>query len=108
MLFEIILAIWGCMAELDPSCTREVFDMTNAASTWVGLVAGVGIGAIITWWIYYRQKKISVTQDKMLKNMDNILELIKSHQLKNEDHQNKVLDQILSLNERIDSILDKK
>lgn len=47
MLFEIILAIWGCMAELDPSCTRDVFDMTNAASTWVGLVAGVGIGAII-------------------------------------------------------------
>ena len=52
MLFEVILAFWGCMSELDPSCTREVFDMTNTASTWVGLSAG---GGVITWWVYYRQ-----------------------------------------------------
>jgi hypothetical protein len=51
MLFEEILAFWGCMSELDPSCTREMFDMTNAASTWVGLIAGVGIGSVITWWV---------------------------------------------------------
>lgn len=108
MLLEVILAIWGCMAELDPSCTREVYDMTNAASTWVGLVAGVGIGAIITWWIYYRQKKISIKQDEMLQNMDEMLKIIKSHQLQNEKHQNKVLDQILRLNERIDSMLEKR
>lgn len=44
MLFEVILAFWVCMSELDPSCTRDVFDMTNAANTWVGLIAVAGIG----------------------------------------------------------------
>ena len=99
MLFEVILAFWGCMSELDPSCTREVFDMTNAASTWVGLIAGVGIGSVITWWVYYRQKKIAEKQDHVL-----------VHMLKLErrmiDMERRISEKILSPDKKIDSSLE--
>ena len=74
MLFEVILAFWGCMSELDQSCTREVFDMTNAASTWVGLILGLVLGGVITWWVYYRQKKISRQQDELLDKVKELAE----------------------------------
>ena len=45
MLFEVVLGFWGCMPELVPSCSKETFDMTNNSSTWVGLIAGLAIGA---------------------------------------------------------------
>ena len=40
-------------------CTKDA-DISNAASTWVGLAAGIIIGAIITWWVYNRQKKLPI------------------------------------------------
>jgi hypothetical protein len=96
----MILAMWGCMAELDPECKREIFDMTNAASTWVGLIAGVGIGAAITWWIYYRQKKISDKQDHLIKHMvkleDKILNL-----------EQNMLEKVTKLSDKIDSTREK-
>jgi len=70
-------------------CDRSA-DISNAGSTWVGLVAGIIIGTIITWWVYNRQKKTSDIQDKLLKQVVAL--------------ENK----ILSLEEKIESILEKR
>jgi len=78
----VILAIWGCVAELDLSCTGYVYALSNSASTWVDLVGGVGIGAVMIWSIHYRQKIVSIKQDGWVENMDEILKMIKS-QLQN-------------------------
>ena len=51
------------MPELVPIGSKETFDMTNNSSTWVDLIAGLAIGAVISWWIYNRQKKTSKKQD---------------------------------------------
>lgn len=69
-------------------CDRNA-DISNAGSTWFGLAAGIIIGAIITWWVYNRQKKTSDIQDKLLKQVVAL--------------ENK----ILSLEEKIESILEK-
>jgi Na+/glutamate symporter len=106
MMFEI-LAIWGCMQELTIDC----HDMTNASSTYLGIVGGAIIGLIVAWWVYNRQKKTSDKQDEGLRH---IRELQESHektlesirQLQN--HQEKILNQILDLDKKIDSILEKK
>jgi hypothetical protein len=78
----VILAIWGCVAELELSFTGYVYPLSNSASTWVDLVEGVGIGAVMIWSIHYRQKKVSIKQDGWVENMDEILKMIKS-QLQN-------------------------
>ncbi len=70
-------------------CDRNA-DISNAGSTWVGLAAGMIIGAIITWWVYNRQKKTSEMQDKLLEQIVTL--------------ENK----ILSLEEKIESILEKR
>ena len=36
------------------------------ARMWVGIPIGALIGLVITWWVYYRQKKISDKQEKVL------------------------------------------
>jgi len=98
-MFEI-LAIWGCLPEWNSTayeCLKEVHDMSNAASTWVGLIAGVLIGGAITWWIYNRQKKTSNKQDEVLKHIEEL-----------EERNENILEKILALDEKIDSILEKK
>jgi gas vesicle protein len=65
-----ILAIWGCIPELTKNCV----DMTNSSSTYLGIVGGAAIGAVITWWIYNRQKKTSRKQDYILERIENIKE----------------------------------
>ena len=82
---------------LGGDCTTAQYDMSNAASTWVGLFAGVIIGAIITWWIYNRQKKTSEKQDEVIK-----------HILHLEERNKSMLEKIYRLEEKIDSILEKK
>jgi Na+/glutamate symporter len=62
MIYQIMLAIWGCMPEL----TKDCVDMTNASSTYLGIIIGAIIGGIITWWVYNRQNKTSKLQDKTL------------------------------------------
>jgi hypothetical protein len=61
--------IWGCMHEFNSTAYICTNDISNASSTWVGLIAGVGIGSVITWWVYYRQKKIAEKQDHALAHM---------------------------------------
>ena len=49
--------------------------MTNASSTYLGIVIGALIGVIISWWIYYRQKKTSEKQDEVIKKIADLEEL---------------------------------
>ena len=48
-----ILAFWGCVVELDKTCSIKD-DMTNASSTYLGIAVGAAIGIAISWWIYNR------------------------------------------------------
>ena len=114
MLWLPILAIWGCMPEL----TKDCVDMTNASSTYLGIVAGVAVGALISWWIYNRQKKTTSIQDDILKRIEKIeenngkilahLETFAKHHdivLKKIVHMNEV---ILDLSRRIEPSHEKK
>src|SRR5215469_8343439 len=65
-----ILAIWGCMPEL----TKDCVDMTNSSSTYLGIAGGAVIGAVISWWIYNRQKKTSKTQEEILQRIEKLEE----------------------------------
>lgn len=70
LMFLPILAIWGCMPEL----TKDCVDMTNSSSTYLGIAGGAAIGAIISWWIYNRQKKTSKTQEEILQRIEELEE----------------------------------
>jgi uncharacterized membrane-anchored protein YhcB (DUF1043 family) len=65
-----ILAIWGCIPEI----TKDCIDMTNSSSTYLGIVGGAVIGAVISWWIYNIQKKITRTQDDILQRVEKLEE----------------------------------
>jgi uncharacterized membrane protein YgaE (UPF0421/DUF939 family) len=98
---------WGCIPELSPNC----MDMTNSASTYLGIVVGALIGAIVSWWIFDRQKKTSDKQDYTLNRIEQLesyneklLEKIKDL----EEHNEKMLEKILDLNKKIDSLLEDK
>jgi Na+/glutamate symporter len=83
--------------------------MTNASSAYLGIVIGAIIGGIISWLIYSRQKHTSNKQDHTLKQ----IKAINDHQetmLKRLDDSDKrhdrVLNTILELNKRIDTIVE--
>ena len=98
-------AMWGCIPEI----TRDCIDMTNAGSTYLGLIIGAILGSIISWWIYNRQKKISDKQDNLLihikdleENNKLILRRVEYFEEKNE----KLLRSLLSIEKKINSILE--
>ena len=104
MWFEIF-AIWGCIPELSKDC----IDMTNTSSTYLSILIGAIIGAIVSWWVYDRQKKTSNEQDDMLLR---VKELEESHDkvLKSiqefESHHEKILANILNLENKIDTVIE--
>lgn len=106
MLFEI-LAVWGCIPELSKDC----IDMTNTSSTYLSILIGAVIGAIVSWWVYDRQKKTSDKQDDMLRR---VKELEESHDkaLKSiqefESHHERILANILSLENKIDTVIEAR
>jgi len=104
-MVEHSFAMWGCIPEI----TRNCIDMTNAGSTYLGIIIGAIIGTIISWWIYNRQKKISDEQDNLLshvkdleENNELILQRVEHYQEKHE----KLLKSLLSLEKKIDSVLE--
>lgn len=78
--------------------------ISNAWSTWVGIIIGGAIGAAIAWWIYYRQKKTSEKQEHIIKRIKRLEEkhdsMLKTIEV--------ILNQILILDKKIDSILENK
>ena len=101
-----ILVIWGCIPEL----TKDCVDMTNSSSTYLGILGGAAIGAVITWWIYNRQKKTSRKQDHILERIENIEE--KNRRILTDleefvNHHDKILNEIFLLNQNI-LALEKK
>jgi len=100
------LDIWGCIPELSKNCT----DMTNASSTYLGVIMGVIIGSVISWWIYNRQKRTSEQQDKILSRIVD-LEKIHSEILKkladfDDKHENS-FDAIQEMDKKVDLLLKK-
>jgi len=62
----------------------------------VGLVVGATIGAVVTWWVYYRQKKISEKQDEVLNHIADL-----------EENNKTMLNKVLSLEVKIEAMLEK-
>ena len=101
------IAPWGCTPEITKGC----IDMTNASSTYLSIAIGAVVGVLISWLVYALQKKSAVKQDENLKKLkelderhDTILKLIQDFQ----KHQEDLLQQILSLDKKIDSIIERK
>ncbi len=104
-MVEQSFAMWGCIPEI----TRDCIDMTNTGSTYLGIIGGAIIGAIITWWVYNRQKKISEEQDNLLshiKDLDENNELILQRVEYYQEKHDKLLKSLLSLEKKIDSVLE--
>ena len=101
------VAPWGCTPEITKGC----IDMTNASSTYLSIGIGAVVGALISWLVYALQKRSTIKQDENLKRLrelderhDNILNLIQHFQ----KHQEKLLEQILGMEKKIDSLIERK
>lgn len=87
----LITQTWGCIPELSPNC----MDITNASSTYLGIIIGAIIGVIISSLIFNSQKKTSDKQDYTLNRIEHL-----------EKYNEKLLEKILELNRKIDSLLE--
>ena len=107
MMILSILAVWGCMPEIMKGC----MDMTNASSTYLSIAIGAVVGALVSWWLYKIQKNTSIKQEETLRlikdieeSHDKVLKSIEQFQ----NHQERVLSEILSLDKKIDAIIEEK
>lgn len=107
MFQNLLLVTWGCIPEL----TKDCQDMTNASSTFLGILIGAIIGALISWWIYNRQKKTSEKQDLTLSQIkelnerhDAILKRLEQSELRHDS----ALNAILELNKKIEHIIERQ
>jgi uncharacterized membrane protein YgaE (UPF0421/DUF939 family) len=107
MLQNLLLAIWGCIPEL----TKDCRDITNASSTYLGIVVGAVIGVIISWWIYNRQKKTTEKQDIMLTHIKELNErhdrILKRLEESDKRHDS-TLNAILELNNKVEHIIERQ
>ena len=107
MMILPILAVWGCVSEITKGC----MDMTNASSTYLSIAIGAVVGTLVSLWIYKIQKNTTIKQEETLRlikdieeSHDKVLKSIEQFQ----NHQERVLSEILSLNKKIDAILEEK
>jgi Na+/glutamate symporter len=114
MLIELFL-IWRC---IDVANCQTGGDLSNIAATYIGIIAGFVLGGIISWWIYNRQEKTAVKQQEIL---DHIVNLEEKHEISLEKHENilekiqlfeqnhdEMLNNILTLDKKINSLLENK
>ena len=87
---------------------KENWKMPNASSTFIGIIIGALIGGIITWWVYRMQNKTSEKQETVIENIDKMVKKMERQGEKHRAHQDEVLNKILSLDSKINSILEKK
>ena len=106
MLLQI-LALWGCMPEI----TKDCVDMTNASSTYLSIAIGAVVGTLISWWIFKIQKNATIRQEETLRRItdleeshDKVLKSIEQFQ----NHHERVLSEILSLDRKIDAIIEQR
>lgn len=99
-MIAAILALWGCIPEITQDCQ----DMTNSSSTYIGILVGAVIGALISWWIYNRQQKTSEKQDSVINRIreleerhDHILKKIE----KLDESNNVLLDALLRMEKKV-------
>jgi uncharacterized membrane-anchored protein YhcB (DUF1043 family) len=102
-----IHVIWGCIPEIE----RDCIDMTNTSSTYLSIAIGAVVGTLISLWIYKIQKNATIKQEETLRRLNNLEEshdkVLKSiEQFQN--HQERVLREILSLDRKIDAIIEQK
>jgi uncharacterized membrane protein len=107
MMVIPILVIWGCVPEI----TRGCLDMTNASSTYLSIAIGAVVGALISWWVFKIQKNTTFKQEETLRRINDIEEshdkVLKSiEQFQN--HQERVLLEILTLDKKIDAMIGEK
>jgi uncharacterized membrane protein YgaE (UPF0421/DUF939 family) len=104
---NVLFVARGCIPEL----TKDCQDMTNASSTYLGIVVGAVIGGIISWWIYNRQKKTSEKQDLTLTHMKELNErhdrILKRLEESDERHDS-TLNNLLELNKKIEHIIERQ
>ena len=94
-----------------PEITKGCMDMTNASSTYLSISIGAVIGALVSWWLYKIQQNTSIKQEETLRlikdieeSHDKVLKSIEQFQ----NHQERVLSEILSLDKKIDAIIEKE
>jgi hypothetical protein len=104
---NLLLDMWGCIPELSKDCQ----DMTNASSTYLGIVIGAIIGGLVSWWIYDRQKKTSEMQDLTLTRIkelnerhDRILKRLEQSDVRHDS----TLNAILELDKKIENIIERQ
>jgi hypothetical protein len=104
---NLLLDIWGCIPELSKDCQ----DMTNASSTYLGIIVGAIIGAIISWWIYDRQMKTSEKQDLTLSHIkelnerhDRVLKRLEQSDMRHDS----TLNAILELNKKMERMIERQ
>lgn len=105
MILVQVLALWGCMPEI----TRGCIDMTNESSTYLSIVLGAIVGALISWWVFKIQKKTTAKQDETLRRIGDLEEshdrALKSIQYF-QQHQERLLNKIVSLEDKIDTLVE--
>ena len=101
------MSFWGCIPEIELGCV----DMTNASSTYLSIAIGAVVGTLISLWIYKIQKNTTIKQEETLRRItdleeshDKVLKSIEQFQ----NHQERVLSEILSLDRKIDAIVEQK
>jgi hypothetical protein len=107
MLWSYFFYIWGCIPEITKNCQ----DMTNASSTYLGIAGGAIIGAIVSWWIFNRQKKTADMQDSALNSIkeldeshDRILKKLEDFDMRHDT----TLNTIAELSKKIDTLVEKQ
>jgi len=97
--------MWGCIPEITNNCQ----DMTNASSTYLGIAMGALVGALVSWWIYNRQKKTSQLQENLLERIETLQEkhdIILKRIEKIEILHESTLQRILEVDKKIEKQLD--
>jgi hypothetical protein len=113
-MLELFLNL-GCIEAFD---CKEFGDLSNIASTYIGIIIGALIGGFISWLIYNRQEKTAVIQKEI---QGHILNLEEKHEISLEKHENilekiqiveqnheEILKNIFTLDKKINSFLENK
>jgi gas vesicle protein len=99
--------VWGCIPELSKGCQ----DMTNASSTYLSILIGAIIGALVSWWVYNRQKKTTEKQDFTLariKELDESNERMLERLQESEKRNDSTLNAVLELNKKIEYMIERQ